>query len=291
MSSYGEKLSYRIAQILIRLYNQERLDEKELAKEFDVSIKTIKRDIKQRLAAVPISRDRGGILYLDSMFLDTNLKQSFKKFATVFGFNYLPTELSDEIVSMILNSYKKPIKIQSLKQVDILQSDIFEKLTKAILSHQVIQAVYNKTKRRLNPYKLVNHFGVWYLLADEDDKIKTFTVYKLKALSFQKEYFTPNPDFVNLIEEKQSCFFASSSYEVILEIDSVVKEYFLKRNTLTNQKIIDEKNDKIILSTMVDYDDEILHLIWQYIPYIKILSPKELVLKNKQILSKYLKSL
>lgn len=291
MSSYGEKLSYRIAQILIRLYNQERLDEKELAKEFDVSIKTIKRDIKQRLAAVPISRDRGGILYLDGMFLDANLKQSFKKFATVFGFNYLPTELSDEIVSMILNSYKKPIKIQSLKQVDILQSDIFEKLTKAILSHQVIQAVYNKTKRRLNPYKLVNHFGVWYLLADEDDKIKTFTVYKLKALSFQKEYFTPNPDFVNLIEEKQSCFFANSSYEVILEIDSVVKEYFLKRNTLTNQKIIDEKNDKIILSTMVDYDDEILHLIWQYIPYIKILSPKELVLKNKQILSKYLKSL
>lgn len=291
MSSYGEKLSYRIAQILIRLYNQERLDEKELAKEFDVSIKTIKRDIKQRLAAVPISRDRGGILYLDSMFLDANLKQSFKKFATVFGFNYLPTELSDEIVSMILSSYKKPIKVQSLKQVDILQSDIFEKLTKAILSHQVIQAVYNKTKRRLNPYKLVNHFGVWYLLASEDDKIKTFTVYKLKALSFQKEYFTPNPDFVNLIEEKQSCFFASSSYEVILEIDSVVKEYFLKRNTLTNQKIIDEKNDKIILSTMVDYDDEILHLIWQYIPYIKILSPKELVLKNKQILSKYLKSL
>lgn len=291
MSSYGEKLSYRIAQILIRLYNQERLDEKELAKEFDVSIKTIKRDIKQRLAAVPISRDRGGILYLDSMFLDTNLKQSFKKFATVFGFNYLPTELSDEIVSMILNSYKKPIKVQSLKQVDILQSDIFEKLTKAILSHQVIQAVYNKTKRRLNPYKLVNHFGVWYLLASEDDKIKTFTVYKLKALSFQKEYFTPNLDFVNLIEEKQSCFFASSSYEVILEIDSVVKEYFLKRNTLTNQKIIDEKNDKIILSTMVDYDDEILHLIWQYMPYIKILSPKELVLKNKQILGKYLKSL
>ncbi len=291
MSSYGEKLSYRIAQILIRLYNQERLDEKELAKEFDVSIKTIKRDIKQRLAAVPISRDRGGILYLDSMFLDANLKQSFKKFATVFGFNYLPTELSDEIVSMILNSYKKPIKVQSLKQVDILQSDIFEKLTKAILSHQVIQAVYNKTKRRLNPYKLVNHFGVWYLLASEDDKIKTFTVYKLKALSFQKEYFTPNPDFANLIEEKQSCFFANSSYEVILEIDSVVKEYFLKRNTLTNQKIIDEKNDKIILSTMVDYDDEILHLIWQYIPYIKILSPKELVLKNKQILSKYLKSL
>lgn len=67
------------------------------------------------------------------------------------------------------------------------------------------------------------------------------------------------------------------SKEVILKLDKNAKEYFFRKEILSNYQIIDE--------------DEILHLVKQWIPYIKILAPIELKTRLEDILKSYLNNL
>lgn len=58
-----------------------------------------------------------------------------------------------------------------------------------------------------------------------------------------------------------------------------------------NYQIIDEDETSYTLSTQVSYEDEILHLVKQWIPYMKILAPIELKTRLEDILKSYLNNL
>lgn len=73
--STGDLLVERIIEILIRLYNKERLSKAELALEYSVSERTIQRDIKERLAHLSIQKDESGRYYL----ADNSMFKSYKK--------------------------------------------------------------------------------------------------------------------------------------------------------------------------------------------------------------------
>ena len=49
-----DKILTRLTQILSKLYQGEQLQPKDLADEFNVSLRTIQRDFKERLANFPI---------------------------------------------------------------------------------------------------------------------------------------------------------------------------------------------------------------------------------------------
>ena len=53
-------------------------------------------------------------------------------------------------------------------------------------------------------------------------------------------------------------------------------------------KIIDQTNEYFIVSTNVAFDDEILNIVKQWIPYIRIVSPLELQNKLQDTLKNYL---
>lgn len=54
-----DKLSTRLVAILQYLNNGERFSLEELAQEFNVSIRTIQRDLHDRLAFIPIKKENG----------------------------------------------------------------------------------------------------------------------------------------------------------------------------------------------------------------------------------------
>ncbi|MCT7911302.1 WYL domain-containing protein [Arcobacter lacus] len=76
--------------------------------------------------------------------------------------------------------------------------------------------------------------------------------------------------------------------EVHLQIDNSAKEYFLRKKVLSNMKIIDQTNEYFIVSTNVAFDDEILNIVKQWIPYIRIVFPFELQNKLQDTLKNYL---
>lgn len=156
----------------------------------------------------------------------------------------------------------------------------------------MVKAIYNGKTRILKPYKLINHFSVWYLLATQDDSIRTFTLYKLKAVVVTDDVFIHDEKIVEKIKNDDEFFISSiDNKEVILEVKGFAKEYFLHRKILANQEIIDNSSDKLILSTKISLDEELLSTIWQFIPYVKILSPKELTFKNEKMIKDYLEYL
>ena len=55
-------------------------------------------------------------------------------------------------------------------------------------------------------------------------------------------------------------------------------------------KIVDNTDVYFVVSTNVSFDDEILNIVKQWIPYIEILKPIELQKKLEDVLKKYLES-
>lgn len=56
-----DTIAYRLSQILIKLNQGDHLDPAELADEFGTHVRTIQRDLKVRLAYLPLLKTRGGI--------------------------------------------------------------------------------------------------------------------------------------------------------------------------------------------------------------------------------------
>lgn len=77
-------------------------------------------------------------------------------------------------------------------------------------------------------------------------------------------------------------------FAVMLEIKSEAMSYFKRKKCLPNFKIISEDEDKIVLSTEVAYDDEILRVVKYWLPFIKIKEPEYLRMKLERLLGEYL---
>ena len=152
----------------------------------------------------------------------------------------------------------------------------------------MIECSYNAKFRSLKPYKLINNNGVWYLLADDSGKLKNFTLSKLESIKIKDSTFKLNEEFTNRIKQNDTNWFSDVKFEVILEIKSEAMSYFKRKKFLPNFKIISEDEDKIVLSTEVAYDDEILRVVKYWLPFIKIKEPEYLRVKFEKLLRDYL---
>jgi predicted DNA-binding transcriptional regulator YafY len=291
MATKHDTIATRLAIILTKLNNGERFTIEELADEFNVNIRTIQRDLNERLSYIPIIKEQG-IYRMDSYALGKLNFEDIKNFATLSGIKSLYPTLNDKFIVDILNSKINKaylIKNQGFEESFSKYAE-FELLSAAILNHHIVSFVYNDKHRVVNPYKLINNNGVWYLLADEDETLKNYTVSKISKLQIKESSFTPKKEFLEKIEQNDTNWFSNTSIEVVLEIDNNAKEYFTRKEILPNKKIIEENKDCLIISTKISYDDEILNIVKHWIPYIKIISPIYLQEKLNNILIGYIKT-
>ena len=269
-----DKIAIRLSQILLKLNNGERFTVEELAQEFNVSIRTIQRDINERLSYLPLIRQNGYISIEDYALGKLNFKD-IKNFATISGIKDLYPSLDDAFLSDLLNSKLNNAYLVKGYDYENMQNkkSYFELLNLSILKHSQITFRYNNKHRVINPYKLVNTQGTWYLVGDEDGKLKTFTISKISNLKQTDNIFTTNQEFKNIIDENKLVWFSNESIEVTLQIDNKVIDYFLKKQLLPKQTILEKSQDYHIVSTIISYDEEILRIVRYWIPYIKIISP------------------
>lgn len=96
-SSNHETLVYRLAQILVKLNQGERLDPQALADEFGVNLRTIQRDLNVRFAYLPLEKKEGRY-HLDPAFLGKLSTRDIERFAGLAGVRGLFPSLSDEFL-------------------------------------------------------------------------------------------------------------------------------------------------------------------------------------------------
>jgi len=292
MTKSHDTLAQRLSQILTKLNSGERFTVVELADEFNVSARTIQRDINERLSYIPI--DKNGDYYsMESYALGKLSFEDIKNFATLSGIKNLYPSLSNQFITDILNAKLNSaylIKNQSFEDIS-LKKDWFETMSAAIIKKSPVRFEYKDKSRIVNPYKLINNNGIWYLLADENDRLKTFTFSKIEKFKWEDyaESFTPKKEFLNQISQNDINWFSNKLIEVTLQVDNEAKEYFTRKEILPNQKLIEENEDNFIICTKVSYDDEILKLVKYWIPYIKIVKPEYLKKKLDIVLKEYIK--
>src|SRR5947207_2577615 len=102
-SGNHDTLVYRLAQMLVKFNQGEKLDPRSLAEEFKVNLRTIQRDLNVRFAYLPLEKSDGRY-YLDPAFLGKLSTRDIERFAALAGIRALFPSLSDEFLSDIFDA-------------------------------------------------------------------------------------------------------------------------------------------------------------------------------------------
>lgn len=285
-----DKLAMRLTSIITRLNAGEILSVKELADEFAVTQRSIQKDLNERVMQfLPITAENGQY-YLEAYLLGKLTYDDIRDFALLSGIKKLYPSMDDNALSDILNKKINDAMLvkggayedisSKKKEFDLIRLAI-------VLKHQIF-FTYNDKKRLLNPYKMVNNNDIWYLVGDEKGELKTYSFTKIEKLCKTEKSFTPNSDFKEIINDPNNKWFSKNRIKAILEIDSNVAEYFLRRELLPHQVVLKQTKKRLTVQTTVAYDEEILRIVRYWIPYIKIVEPYELDEKLREDLSSYL---
>ena len=282
-----DKILTRLTVILSKLYQGEQLVAKELSEEFGVSLRTIQRDFKERLRNFPLYY-KNKSWRMDSDFkIDKAL--SMKDTITLDILEDFSKSLGDQFhtrSSLIINKLKNrkysPI-FTKLSMEDMSgEYDSMIAYEEAIISKHQIKIKYTTNKKtsevKINPIKIVNFDGLWYLVAtDENNKLKSYYMKNTTLLKVYKSTFTILKEVEQILDNAISIWFSDNeAFEVIMEIDNHVAKFFQQKPISSTQKILEEDDTKMTISVMATSDFEIIPIVKSWIPFIKVISPQRI---------------
>lgn len=185
-----DKIATRLAQILNKLNSGESLDVETLVQEFGVSKRTIQRDLNERLSYLPLKK-RDEAYYLEEYYLGKLNFDDIKNFAALSGVKELFPSLQEDFLKSILdNSINQAYLIKGHNYEDVSNmQEVFSDLESSITNTHLVTFTYKNKARVIEPYKLLNSKGIWYLIGVEDGTIKTFSVTKITNLKLTDKEF------------------------------------------------------------------------------------------------------
>jgi predicted DNA-binding transcriptional regulator YafY len=290
-----DTLVFRLAQILVKLNQGEKLDPRALADEFGVNLRTIQRDLNVRFAYLPLIKTNGRY-HLDPTFLGKLNTRDIERFASLAGVRGLFPSLSDDFLRDIFDTRIQSALLVKGHHYENLagKEPQFRLLEQAIVARHHVAFDYQKDEGRKHyevvaPYKLVNHKGIWYLAGRHGDKLKTFAFGRIEHLRPLDSHFDADPEIDNKLIEEDGIWLGEENKEIVLKIAREVAGYFKRRKLIANQVIEKELEDGgLIVSARVGHPNQVLPIVRYWIPYIRIISPEGLQGELERDLAAYL---
>jgi len=297
-----DKILTRLSKILSKLYAGEALFVTELADEFNVSTRTIQRDLNERLSSFPIYQDgkkwkmqegfklekhhsieecvvldiMEGIFVSDDGTFASKAKQLLSKLKNE-EFNPIYTKLDIEDIS------------DKLKEIALLE----EAIKNRVLIDSVYEMQDHSIPITIKPLKIANYEGFWYLIAidSKDEKLKKYYLKSIKDIKITDEKFKSDTDLEKLLENSRSIWFDDKvkPFSVTLLISSDIAKYIKRKPILKTQKIIKENEDGTLeISVMITHEMEIIPIVKYWMPHIKVLEPRAIIDEIGEDLKRYL---
>ena len=198
----------RLFEIIYLLLDKKSLTAKELAGHFEVSVRTIYRDIEiLSSAGIPLYTSQGkggGIALLDEYVLDKSVLTESEQNEILFALQSLTAVRNPETAG-VLERLSRIFKKNNTHWIEVdlspwgssrEQKDEFITLKNAILNHHIIHFEYmgpegGKSKRRVEPLKLLYKVNAWYLkgfcLTRKD--LRTFKISRMSHMESTEEPF------------------------------------------------------------------------------------------------------
>lgn len=290
-----DTLVYRLAQMLVKLNQGEKLDPQALADEFGVNLRTIQRDLNERFAYVPLVKSDGRY-HLDPVFLGKLSTRDVERFASLAGVRGLFPSLSDEFLKDIFDARMQSallVKGHNYEDLGGREAE-FRALERAIVARHHVEFDYRKEEgpkhyASVAPYKLVNHKGIWYLAGRDGDTLKTFSFAKIGRLRELDTRFDPDPAVERTLVDEDGIWLGEEKREIVIKVAAEVAVYFKRRKLIANQVIEKELEDGgLIVSARVGHLDQVLPIVRYWIPHLRIISPEGIQAELERELGRYL---
>ncbi len=247
----------RLISILIILLRRERVQAKELAEMFDVSIRTILRDVDAiNLAGIPIvtyQGANGGIAIAEGYRLDKSVLSADDMATIITTLKGISGTMPDSRYDVLMEKLKNPLSSAQLDMLDQKTRQMIidlspwggneplkEKtilLRQAIENHHEIEFIYidaesQKTRRWVEPYSLILKGQNWYLYAwcllRQDYRL--FKLSRIKELLITQKSFqvreVPDEHFPWEGEWQSNAGVLALDLLFEPEMESIIEEYF-----------------------------------------------------------------
>ena len=293
--SNRDTIAYRLTELLRRLNEGQRLDPHALAQEFEVNLRTIQRDLNERLAFLDLDKS-DGLYQVAGARLGLLTARDVERFARVAGLQGLHPRLGTELLRDLLDSRMQSLQIRGHQYEDMSgHESAFRQLKQAIERRHPISFRYRKPDgeklvEAIEPYQLVNQNGIWYLAACDRGALKSYAFTKISALLVDADQqFQPDPDVVRTLEREDSIWLNLKKTEVVLKIGHEAADYFRRRKLIDGQKIEKELADGgLLVSCLIAHPNQILPIVRYWLPNIRVISPEGLQDELEQQLKGYL---
>lgn len=274
MSEKAVLLASRIAGILEKLNSGVVISVKELAKEFSVSERTIQKDLNERLDPTLIDSLGNGEYRLVSGYLGNITPDDIREFSELSGIIDLYPDIDDVIRHKIRDS----LIVKSTTNLGCIPGAAdFKEINYSITNKLRLKFEYNGKKNSVDPYRLLNDNGIWYLLCLNNNNVKSYCIHKMCKVRRDIKSFEINREILSGIEANPSPWFRENKTAVRLSVEPDFVSYFIDRNILPERTSEDIQDDGSLIITMeVNSLEEIKGTIKFWLPKIDVLEPLEL---------------
>ena len=297
----------RLTEIILILLNKKTVTAKELSDKFQVSTRTIYRDIETlSLSGVPVYMSKGkngGISLLEDFSINKTLLSKDDKESLMLALKALSTIEYPEISSVIdkVGFMNKTSNNDNWIDIDLSRwgnkphaDNKFHKIKYAILNNKLIEFSYvnslaNQSMRVIEPIKLIYKGQSWYLYGycKLKEDFRLFRISRIKSLEMKEESFIKR-DF-EIVEKNRQEKEVWNTVKVKLKIK---KEALYRAFDDFDEESIMENKDGTYEVTMEFPESEWLYgYILSFGPYVEVLEPlriRNIVLqKMKETLNMY----
>lgn len=287
----------RLFRMLYYILKKGKVTARELAERFEVSIRTIYRDIDSLSSAgIPIYAIQGkggGIEIADEFVLSKSLLTEDEReqiMTALCGLENVNKSYENELLTKLSALFK--IKNTNWIEVDFnswqnnkIYEKIFNEIKSAILSKNILEFSYfgsnDETYRKVKPVRLLFKGQDWYLYAfcllrNDFRYFKLSRIKKLKTLSVIFE-----DDFEDIILKKEMRY--ENTVHIKVKFDRKVA--FRVYDEL-GENITEDEDGNLYAEMEIPNDYNLYGYIFSFADNVEVLEPKEIRIQIKKIINK-----
>jgi len=291
----------RLFEILYYLLNKKNVTAGELAERFEVSVRTIYRDIDvMSSSGIPIYTEpgrTGGVSLLPNFIMDKSIlndKEQQDVLANLQGLFQISSDETESVLQKLSATFNKTAT--NWLEVDFSwnddQKNYFRDLKMGILERRVIEFDYysshnEKTNRQVEPIGLWFKHRAWYLDAYclMRQEIRLFKLVRMRYLSVTDQMFEERYRIEEL-KEIDSRDEVENEIELRLKIAPEMAHRVL--DEFDFEKEVEEKDGYFIVSTTWKENDILYGFILSFGEHIEVLEPpsvRALIKKRAQLVA------
>lgn len=272
----------RLFEIVYILLEKKTVTAKELAERFEVSVRTIYRDMDVlSMANIPVYANKGkggGICLMEDFVLDKSILSEEEQNQILFalqGMGKMENQAGEAVLGKLSTIFQKP-KTNWI-EVDLASwgknKDHFDLIKEAVLNRKVLKFVYynsngEESERQVEPLQIYFKDKAWYLKAFARDRqdYRLFKIARMKNVEILEENF--DRELPELIEREPHF----RTVELVLEISK--KQAYRVYDEFEKENITEMKNGDFLVKVIFPETDWIYSYIMSFGEFVKVISPE-----------------